>query len=543
MTSLNLSNDALVFINAIDRKDAKLIWKRLGQLLEGNGDSEIAPLGEGMLMTNASQYLIVFRRHEDTIYIDSVGRKEDAWGQKGPIIPPAPSKPVANILKRLKLDDSLIALFTSTTISLLFALTIDTWFSRDFSLFQPLMAIAFLTCLAGLATGIRSKDDRLFKFMPVAFLSTIAVGLSFQYLGFNKITFLSRALWQYTMSSSSHFSSFVIPGLTLIGTTIVLLIPPFSCSVLMGCRLGKLFNSSRPLTAYLTVVAAALTAYLLIEIATALSIAPVYPVAAVAMVQLALAGPVPTGRLLSAACLVLAALAMVVSAMIDQHSHSIIYYSLHYAPLYATLTLVLVGVLIWLWRPLTFAKAESLLNWQLFVIGVALSSMVIGSCARLVTIYGHSWLTQGSLTVCILLLALWAGNSMRRPGAVQYELILYIGLFVSLSVSCLLPIHWLLSFGLVGSLLITFLTVIPMFRVLLILPAAYSQAKDPTMLFAYTLAGLSLGLLTEYLLLWSGQTSLLWIALLFFALSFFLRVRQGKGLLPSTAKPSMRRIT
>lgn len=210
---------------------------------------------------------------------------------------------------------------------------------------------------------------------------------------------------------------------------------------------------------------------------------------------------------------------------------------------YNSLIAILIAVVSLFARPLIFSKANVFVDWQVFLLNAALISMVLGSLPRLVIMYGSGWLTYAIIFGGILLIAWLAFYSMRRPSATQYEIILYVGLFVTLILSCILPIQWLASFGILGYLLIIFFTVMPMFRVLLILPAAYSEAEELAPLIAFGVLGLSAGILLKYISFYLGQNSLLLISVVLFGFSCVLGIRGQKVFLPPIAKLSTKRIT
>jgi spermidine synthase len=207
------------------------------------------------------------------------------------------------------------------------------------------------------------------------------------------------------------------------------------------------------------------------------------------------------------------------------------------------LSILLVSLVIWLWQPIIFAKSDMVVDWQLFLIGAGFASMVLGSIPRLTAIYGNSWFCDAILFGGILIISWLANYLIRQPGATKYEVILYVGLFVSLTVSYFLPVSWLLSLGLFGAVLVTFFTILPMFRVLLMLPAAYSEASSLASPFAFSLMGLSLGALLEMVSVNFGGNILVLLSLVLIAFSFLFYRRSRRRSSRPVVNLATKRIT
>jgi hypothetical protein len=169
--------------------------------------------------------------------------------------------------------------------------------------------------------------------------------------------------------------------------------------------------------------------------------------------------------------------------------------------------------------------------------------MVLGVMPRLVALYGSGWISSAIIYGVVFIIAWFTNSSMRKPGIAQYELILYVGLFVSLVISYFLPVSWFSSFGAVGNLLIVFFTTLPLFRVLLILPAIFSESKEATILLSFSILGLAAGLLLSYISNYFGQNALLLISMVLFGFSLFLCIGGQKALIPPVAKLATKRIT
>jgi len=82
-----------------------------------------------------------------------------------------------------------------------------------------------------------------------------------------------------------------------------------------------------------------------------------------------------------------------------------------------------------------------------------------------------------------------------------------------------------------------------MFRVLLMLPAIFSEAQETESPLAFSLLGLAGGLWLSHATLYVGQNNLLLIALILFGFSVFLCVKGQKALIPPVAQLATKRIT
>lgn len=206
-------------------------------------------------------------------------------------------------------------------------------------------------------------------------------------------------------------------------------------------------------------------------------------------------------------------------------------------------TLFLIAIVGWFGQSYVFSKADLHSNWQSFFLNAGLVSMVLGVMPRLVALYGSDWISSAIIYSAILMIAWFTNSSIRKPGIAQYELILYVGLFVSLIISYFLPVPWLSSFGTVGKVVIVFFTALPLFRVLLILPGIFSESREPTILLSFSILGLVAGLLLSYISYYLGQNVLLLISMALFGISLLLCIGGQKALIPPVAKLATKRIT
>lgn len=830
MTNLNLSNDAVEFIGTLDRKQAMPLWNRLSQLLEGDSPGDVADFGEGKLFTTVNEFIFILRFDQDTVYIETIGRRYDALNSVEALSQSNQYSAAGSVFRNLGIEPNLAELFALSFVALFFALTIERWFTFDLSPFAALQTIPLVVCLAGTSIGVWMRSERLYNFMPASLLLAVLITLFVKQYGLCAGGYVSTALLNCANGFSAPPSSLLI----VLSALLLCLIGPFGFATSLGSRLSRLTASYPPLTGYGTIVLGAFFSYLSFTLSSALCWTPAYQITAMVVTLVLLAGRALSPRFLMSAGLILAAGAMfsplaksapevarqyfspyhkiallsasrsdnsAVTVVLDDSTQQILvpidsetssapidaihqkpsasYDALktfqrlpfafkhpkdvlilnagigadleeavrqgaqsidaveidpvllklgkRYNPVYGSpsvhaqcqdprdfvnnchkkydmiiaacqhfvrpiglaagpqqryqytqefykkclsllnphgilltsysssqkdtgwlsdrifatlkaasgitpsmvgrresdssgfspylfavapssealskckenaiygdhrrmllanetfadpmfdgytfpvspgnarvatddcpfiffepgtidifyisLVAILIAVVSLFGRPLILSTANVFVDWQVFLLNAALISMVLGSLPRLVTMYGSGWLTYAIIFGGILLIAWLAYYSMRRPAATQYEIILYVGLFITLTLSCILPTQWLASLGVPGCLLIIFFTVMPMFRVLLILPAAYSEAEELAPLFALGLLGLSTGILLKYISFYLGQNSLLLISVVLFGFSCVLGIRGQKVFLPPIAKLSTKRIT
>jgi hypothetical protein len=210
--------------------------------------------------------------------------------------------------------------------------------------------------------------------------------------------------------------------------------------------------------------------------------------------------------------------------------------------LYLLWSILLIGALACFARYCDFFKDNTPTDWQLFLLGAAFALMICGSLPRLFALFGSTWLSSAIIFSGMLAIAWLANYAIHRPGAAKFEIVLYFGLAVSLLISYFLPVRWLLRVGPFGVVLVVFFTILPVFRVLLMLAASYSEAKHLASSIAFTLLGLSGGLLLTHLSVYFGQNNLILASAVLFGGSFVFYARSRK-IYPSRGKLATKRIT
>lgn len=163
--------------------------------------------------------------------------------------------------------------------------------------------------------------------------------------------------------------------------------------------------------------------------------------------------------------------------------------------------------------------------WQMFFLGAAFILLELQSIARLSLLYGSTWYTAAIVINSVLLMILGANFLVIKAGNVlapRLKLI-YSVLFLSLTVSALLEVRPILEqfSGVVGQVIISFITVLPMMIAGIIFSISFKRAPHPDKAFAFNLLGAVVGALAEYLSNYVGINSLIWIALALYLASAF----------------------
>src|SRR5262249_24092499 len=124
----------------------------------------------------------------------------------------------------------------------------------------------------------------------------------------------------------------------------------------------------------------------------------------------------------------------------------------------------------------------------------------------------------------VLLMILGANVLILKLGAAKRQEILYFGLWAALLLSYFCPVDCLLAFDeqvpLCGHLIVTLITLLPMFMAGLIFASAFAGVSVPSRSLAFNLLGTVFGALLEYLSTYWGINAMVLVSLLLYVVSF-----------------------
>ncbi|HEY9783792.1 MAG TPA: hypothetical protein V6D17_00225 [Candidatus Obscuribacterales bacterium] len=139
-----------------------------------------------------------------------------------------------------------LELFLVSFVSLYLELLVIRWLSGEVRFFTVFRTFPLVTCFIGLGLGCALSQDRLFRFTPLALLSTIVVTKFFALSGIRYYMFPSQTIYSWqTMGDVSIAQVLYFTVLVLLA-----LAGPFLAMTFIGTRIGSLFNKLKPLTAY-----------------------------------------------------------------------------------------------------------------------------------------------------------------------------------------------------------------------------------------------------------------------------------------------------
>jgi hypothetical protein len=196
---------------------------------------------------------------------------------------------------------------------------------------------------------------------------------------------------------------------------------------------------------------------------------------------------------------------------------------------YMLVLLSIIGITLIAGRRLIFSKSVGASDTQLFLLGSAFMLIELQSIARLSLIYGNTWFTA-SIVINGVLLMILAANFIVLKNRDKLSLnVLYMLLFVCLLASYFLPVSQIVGSGqgpLSGaSMLITGVTLSPMFLAGLIFAKSYAGVATPARSFAFNLLGSVCGGLLEYISTYVGLNNLVLFALAFYLASMACAMR------------------
>lgn len=166
-------------------------------------------------------------------------------------------------------------------------------------------------------------------------------------------------------------------------------------------------------------------------------------------------------------------------------------------------------------RKVVFGKSTPR-DWQLFFMGGAFLLLELQSISRLSLLFGSTWLTS-AIVINAVLLMIWCSNLLVMKSSAWLSSrvnLLYIGLFVTLLASWLIPVGQLIGgdSGFLNYALVTFVTSLPMFMAGLIFSTSFSTSESARRSLAFNLLGAVFGALLEYLSTYIGVSALVTVA-------------------------------
>lgn len=190
---------------------------------------------------------------------------------------------------------------------------------------------------------------------------------------------------------------------------------------------------------------------------------------------------------------------------------------------YLAMVFLVIIVTVYAGRHLIFAK-NTASDGQLFALGAAFMLLELQAISRLSLLYGATWVTSSVVINGMLLMILGANFIIVKFGTCRRQDMLYAFLAVSLITSYFLPVVHLLALDeqgtYTGHIIVTFLTLLPVFIAGLIFATAFTQVRVPARSFAFNLLGSVVGALLEYLSTYFGINSLVLIALILYLVSY-----------------------
>lgn len=190
-------------------------------------------------------------------------------------------------------------------------------------------------------------------------------------------------------------------------------------------------------------------------------------------------------------------------------------------PLYMAVNLCIV-LLAWAACGATIRSSYTPLRWQLFFMGAAFLLVELSIIDRLALIFGTTWIVN-SVTILAVLTAVILANIavMERPSLFKPN-VLYPILLVLLAVLYILPIDELSRLGMwTGGPLAAVISVIPVFIIGLIFSGSFARETKASVGLAFNMFGAVIGGLLEYIATYTGIRSLLLVALVIYAISYY----------------------
>ena len=167
-----------------------------------------------------------------------------------------------------------LELFAISLASLFFELLVIRWLSCDFLVFSVFKTFPLVACFVGLGVGVAKGNDRLFRYVPLALLTFVALTESLVAKGFTSISFPSMGVYQWMNSVPEFSAQFTLHVFGMAMGIILLLAGPFAVMACLGSRIGVLFNRQKPLYAYCIDIGGAIAGSVLFALLSFLCFSP-----------------------------------------------------------------------------------------------------------------------------------------------------------------------------------------------------------------------------------------------------------------------------
>ncbi len=171
-----------------------------------------------------------------------------------------------------------VELFLLSLVSLFVELLIIRWVSADIRAFTIFKTFPLVACFVGLGVGMAISSDKWFRYTPLAIAQTvitikIAEIVTFRAEPISRYIFPSTTVYQWgNFEKLDATTSIYVAAFMLI--LFLLLMGPFSICLCIGNRIGRLFNSLKPLPAYSVNVTGAIAGSILFGVGSFLRLEP-----------------------------------------------------------------------------------------------------------------------------------------------------------------------------------------------------------------------------------------------------------------------------
>lgn len=191
-------------------------------------------------------------------------------------------------------------------------------------------------------------------------------------------------------------------------------------------------------------------------------------------------------------------------------------------------------------RRVLFSRPDWI-HWQLFFMGAAFILLELQFISRLALLFGSTALTSAAVITGVLIMILFATIMVMKNvmNVAQKQSALYLILLATLVASYVLPVDQILAstadIPLVGTLFVTFVTLLPVFIAGMIFAAAFATISVPGPALAFNLLGSVLGAMLEYLSNYTGVNGLIWIAVGLYLASYLCHAKHKAGAVANTS--------
>jgi hypothetical protein len=190
---------------------------------------------------------------------------------------------------------------------------------------------------------------------------------------------------------------------------------------------------------------------------------------------------------------------------------------------YWTIVLTILGLGTFIGRKILFSKPEGT-NWQMFFLGAAFLLLELHAISLLSLVYGSTWMTSAT-TINGILVMIMIANLLVLKFEKQLERqqpAIYGALLASILASYLMPASNILNAfpGLLGTLIVTVVTLLPMCAAGVLFATAFARTPDASRAMAFNLLGAVLGGVLEYMSNFWGVKSLELLAAGLYLVSF-----------------------